>query len=293
MILRSRRCYDILFLFAYLLVDLPPLTAADPSFDCRVAVGNTKFDLQPLAGEHVVNRTRQLPPTTMVDSLRFNLCADLTSQEGLPEQDQCPPGTRACLLKINQKENELDRIIAVIPVAQTSTLEPMFSASLSPKHLLLQLRGAEYPSSSDTLLVRQTLNLTLSCDPQATSDPEFVGYDGSILDLKWNSRAGCPLQEDDDGKDKEGNNDGHADDGKASVGSGIGWFFLVLLLAFFAYFGLGAYYNYSTYGATGYDLIPHRDFWKEVPYMLSDVVSHLCSDVRSRRTASRGGYISV
>jgi hypothetical protein len=29
-----------------------------------------------------------------------------------------------------------------------------------------------------------------------------------------------------------------------------------LLLAFAAYFGLGAYYNYSTYGATGLDLIP-------------------------------------
>src|SRR5438477_10087003 len=30
-----------------------------------------------------------------------------------------------------------------------------------------------------------------------------------------------------------------------------------LLLAFASYFGLGAYYNYSTYGATGVDLIPY------------------------------------
>lgn len=37
----------------------------------------------------------------------------------------------------------------------------------------------------------------------------------------------------------------------------------------------------------------HRDFWKEVPYMLKDVVSHLCSNVRPRRTATRGGYIAV
>lgn len=29
-----------------------------------------------------------------------------------------------------------------------------------------------------------------------------------------------------------------------------------LFLSFAAYFGLGAYYNYSTYGARGYDLIP-------------------------------------
>jgi hypothetical protein len=29
-----------------------------------------------------------------------------------------------------------------------------------------------------------------------------------------------------------------------------------LLLCLIAYFGLGAYYNYSTYGASGADLIP-------------------------------------
>lgn len=30
-----------------------------------------------------------------------------------------------------------------------------------------------------------------------------------------------------------------------------------LILAFLTYFGLGAYYNYSTYGASGVDLIPY------------------------------------
>jgi hypothetical protein len=59
--------------------------------------------------------------------------------------------------------------------------------------------------------------------------------------------AGCGLvSEDDDG-----------DGGQEKVGSGIGWFFLVLFLAFLAYFGLGAYYNYTTYGASGVDLIPY------------------------------------
>lgn len=82
-----------------------------------------------------------------------------------------------------------------------------------------------------------------------------------------------------------------------------------ILLAFIAYFGLGAYYNYSTYGARGMDLIPyvyafwltgdiseylsrHRDFWQEVPYMLKDVISHLCTSVHPRRS-SRGGYVAV
>ena len=59
------------------------------------------------------------------------------------------------------------------------------------------------------------------------------------------------------------------------MGSGIGWFFLLfvflfstkhgefltratlrLFISFAGYFALGAYYNYTTYGATGVDLIP-------------------------------------
>lgn len=66
-----------------------------------------------------------------------------------------------------------------------------------------------------------------------------------------------------------------------------------ILLAFASYFGIGAYYNYSTYGATGMDLIPHRDFWREVPYMLRDVFDHLCTSVKPRSSGSRGGYIAV
>lgn len=36
----------------------------------------------------------------------------------------------------------------------------------------------------------------------------------------------------------------------------------------------------------------HRDFWREVPYMLRDVVDHLCTSFRPKYN-SRGGYISV
>lgn len=91
------------------------------------------------------------------------------------------------------------------------------------------MHGAEYPSSSDSSLVPQSLNLTLICDPQATLDPEFVAYDGSRLDLKWTAPAGCPVQEEDGGdKDNDGDNDGaDRDKEKESVGSGVGWFFLV------------------------------------------------------------------
>jgi len=173
-------------------------------------------------------------------------------------------------------------------MAQSSTLDPLYSASLAPKYLSVLFHGARYPLNTSG---PQVFNLTIFCDPQDTSEPKFIAYDGSRLDVEWSAPAGCPFKETDDNKDEE--TPPKDDTDKEIVGSGIGWFFLVILLSFVAYLGLGAYYNYSTYGATGFDLIPHRDFWKEVPFMLSDVISHLCSNVRPRRTSSRGGYISV
>lgn len=87
MILRlQQHSHFLSFIFVFALNIIH--TKAD-SFDCHVMIYNTgTFDLTILAGEHVVNRTRETPPTTMVDSLRFNLCADLKPQSGLPEQDQ-------------------------------------------------------------------------------------------------------------------------------------------------------------------------------------------------------------
>lgn len=95
------------------------------------------------------------------------------------------------------------------------------------------------------------------------------------MQVEWSVPAGCPFKEENDDGSKGGEDDGKgpSEDKPARSGSGIGWFFLAqvfliaygyytdimvarLILAFAAYFGLGAYYNYSTYGARGADLIP-------------------------------------
>jgi autophagy-related protein 27 len=84
MILRPQ--HHLAFIFVFVLNILH--AKSDSPFDCLVTIEHFKFDLKSLAGEHVLNRTRETPPTTMVDSLRFNLCADLESQGDLPGQDQ-------------------------------------------------------------------------------------------------------------------------------------------------------------------------------------------------------------
>ncbi|KAF9012351.1 autophagy-related protein 27 [Cyathus striatus] len=291
MILRPHIIFTISF-FVPFLCHIFAVRADESSEPCRIKVDSFTFDLTQVAGEHIVNRTQDSPPTTTIESLRFNLCAELDRLDGIPDKDQCPSGTQACLTKVNMRENEPDRVVSVIPLAQKEKLEPKYAmSSSSPKYLSVQLHGPEYPNPLTSFPTPQLLNLTLFCEPQETSSPKIIAYDFSRLDLEWLSPAGCSFKDDNDvPKD-----DPKGDDSKEEeqVGSGIGWFFLVVLLAFVGYFGLGAYYNYSTYGARGLDLIPHRDFWREVPYMIGDVFSHLCSNIRPRRSVNRGGYIAV
>ncbi|KAJ6625614.1 autophagy-related protein 27 [Mycena sp. CBHHK59/15] len=267
------------------------MASPEDPFDChlQLGAGGLKYDLTTLPGEQTITRDRDTPPTREVDTVRFSLCSDLKLQEGVSEADQCPTGTRVCLTKTNRKDG-IDRIVSVIPLAQTSRLNPSFTTLSSPKGVFVLLHGGLYPHPLNSTDTQQSVNLTLLCDTAA--DPKFIAYDGAQLRLEWSAPAGCGFEGDKDNHESdEGNSPGSEKSGGSL--SSVGWFLLLLFLAFATYMGLGAYYNYSTYGASGVDLIPHRDFWMEVPYMLRDVLSHLCSTVRPRRSSSRGGYIAV
>jgi hypothetical protein len=50
----------------------------------------------------------------------------------------------------------------------------------------------------------------------------------------------------------------------------------------------GIFYNHQQYSARGWDLVPHRDFWREFPSLVRDLVGHVFSNVRGG--GSRGGY---
>jgi len=58
------------------------------SFDCHFSLGELKYDLSGLGGTKVLNRTRDSPPSTYEDELRFDLCSDLTKVEYRTSEDQ-------------------------------------------------------------------------------------------------------------------------------------------------------------------------------------------------------------
>jgi hypothetical protein len=75
-------------LLSVLLLSVGSSADDSESFNCQVTGKGVKFDLTPLAGGRTVNQTRNTPPTTTTDSLRFDLCDDLKQMEGIPEGDQ-------------------------------------------------------------------------------------------------------------------------------------------------------------------------------------------------------------
>lgn len=65
----------------------------------------------------------------------------------------------------------------------------------------------------------------------------------------------------------------------------------VFLLAA-AYIIFGSWLNYNRYGARGWDLIPHGDTIRDLPYIVKDFGSSMAGRVQVGGE-SRGGYSAV
>lgn len=96
-------------------------------------------------------------------------------------------------------------------------------ASQDSKGISLILHGASYPTSASES-TPQSVNLSLLCSTD-TAEPKFVSYENGEFKMEWSAPAGCGI----DPSEDEGNKPepGKEGDGDESVGSGIGWFFLL------------------------------------------------------------------
>lgn len=83
----------LLWLLAFLLT----AASAQPDPECHMDIGDDKYDFSALSGDHTVSRTRSSPPTKISDTLRFNVCKELSLLEGVDTGDQvrvlCYPRT--------------------------------------------------------------------------------------------------------------------------------------------------------------------------------------------------------
>jgi hypothetical protein len=66
---------------------------------------------------------------------------------------------------------------------------------------------------------------------------------------------------------------------------------LSVFLAVAAYLIFGSWLNYNRYGARGWDLLPHGDTIRDVPYLLKDWTRMVVNTMQG--SGSRGGYSAV
>ncbi|PVI00148.1 hypothetical protein DM02DRAFT_628775 [Periconia macrospinosa] len=69
------------------------------------------------------------------------------------------------------------------------------------------------------------------------------------------------------------------------------WFIIIFFLATAAYLIFGSWLNYNRYGARGWDLLPHGDTLRDIPYILKDFGRKVLNSTQGG--GSRGGYSAV
>jgi autophagy-related protein 27 len=205
---------------------------------------------------------------------------------------------------------------------EVSRLKDGASNSDSDKEgLLVQLHGGKYPETRQG--VEQKAIVEFQCDKQWTGlegfadsterklrrreadededdGPELPDLDkdkalqfksykleGSkdevgTLRLTWKTRYACEGAIDEPSAKPE----------KSSGGWGFfTWSLIVLFLLAAAYIIFGSWLNYNRYGARGWDLIPHGDTIRDIPYLVKEWTGDLIE--RMKGGGSRGGYSAV
>jgi len=103
--------------------------------------------------------------------------------------------------------------------------------------------------------------------------------DKEVLRLIWRTKYACR---------------GAAEDGSRGDGSShwgfFTWLIVIIFLGVAGYLIFGSWLNYSRYGARGWDLVPHGDTIRDIPYFIKDFCRNLSNIFTSD---SRGGYSAV
>ena len=115
---------------------------------------------------------------------------------------------------------------------------------------------------------------------------EFRSYkaegEADVLRLRWRTKYACEGARNE--KDPE-------DENKSGGWGFFTWFIIILFLLAASYIIFGSWLNYNRYGARGWDLIPHGDTIRDIPYIVKDWGSNVAG--RLKGGDGRGGYSAV
>ncbi|KAK4504702.1 hypothetical protein PRZ48_002664 [Zasmidium cellare] len=105
--------------------------------------------------------------------------------------------------------------------------------------------------------------------------------DTGVLRLEWKTKYAC-----EDAADKP-----PSEGRKRGSWGFFTWFLIIVFLLAAAYIIFGSWLNYNRYGARGWDLLPHGDTIRDLPYIVKDLSSSMMDKLKG--SGSRGGYSAV
>ncbi|KAL9019815.1 MAG: hypothetical protein Q9185_002959 [Variospora sp. 1 TL-2023] len=270
-------------------------------------------------------------PTMTNTTFTIDICKPLRKAKGIPKEEDCPNGSRVCGIQrvINTFENSTT-FEAAIPIAGQyilhggTELDPQitrFKTSSSPSDrekegFRLQLHGPKYPNGKNG--VSHGAVIEFLCQDKAEQKGERdlaarkgddddgeeedhsatgeIAHDGNggtlkykdfalvdetkILSLEWLTKYAC--------ENAKGGDDSKA---KGSHWGFFTWMIIIIFLATAAYLIFGSWLNYNRYSARGWDLVPHSETIRDIPYIFKDWMRRVLSTVQGG--GSRGGYSAV
>ncbi|KAI9761778.1 MAG: hypothetical protein M1840_001697 [Geoglossum simile] len=314
-----------------LLFLLPSLATASMFDCSHIRADQTSFDLSPLKGERTVSRkVADTPPSITTLNVTINICAALKKQKDSNKENSCPGGTRVCGIEYITN-GDTDAISEVIPLAgeflhENRPLDAHFirlkssssHADSKKEGLRGELHGGWYNKRKQKVIVEwlcdKSLEGTEGLDGNDNGDdgeerrlrtreegeggddgdgkwveggpsliiknygPLTPGADEDVLRMEWRTKYAC-----EDMKNSDSGTSGHW--------GFFTWFIIIVFLATATYLIFGSWLNYNRYGARGWDLLPHGDTIRDMPYLMRDWSRRVVSTVQGG--GSRGGYSAV
>ncbi|OJJ45570.1 hypothetical protein ASPZODRAFT_69305 [Penicilliopsis zonata CBS 506.65] len=307
-----------LFLFGSLLG-----VVSASGFDCQQIVADGfKYDLSPLGGVHEVYNLQNLTESVVNTTYVLNIC-NILKGASIRDKLKCGTSKNICGFRYEYDEESEESAGYAFPVAGLDhlghgTKDPEITRlkKLDPDEegLMVKLAGGEYSETHDPNDKKKkdvSAVIQFKCDPDRTGlerltdareeekrgDPaagdnnegdrslQFKSFgasdDGSyVLRLDWRTRYAC----DDYLKQKK------EVDSSSSWGF-FTWFIIIAFLCTAAYLIFGSWLNYTRYGARGWDLLPHGDTIRDLPYIFQDWLRRVINTFQG--SGSRGGYSAV
>ncbi|KAK6540116.1 hypothetical protein TWF694_008940 [Orbilia ellipsospora] len=272
---------------------LPISILADSTgFTGEVESDGVKFNFKELKQHSVVVEFKETNPMHKT-TYTINPLGKIEWDKDTHKDDQCPDGTQVCMVTRAWHDDKPDEhaasVIATADISEES--KPEYSTMRDADRKLIGLNVTLHGPAQGEKKKKQVTIIHFLCDKMTgNEEPDkdgkgenalsFISYeDDQVLTLEWKTGHACeegaPLP---------------PTDSNGSWGF-FTWFILIAFMAVAAYLIFGSWLNYNKYGARGWDLLPHSDTLRDLPYLIKDFLRRAVNTFQG--TGGRGGYSAI